>query len=113
MSWALKGLPGSERIVEYEAKLTPFCREASAWRLPVRPAQVRSERAVGYPGDPSPGSDRTEVYDNFYYMPPQEFLGANFIAAKLNKLAEPSQGAQTLRDPDPDADAQADDDSGR
>jgi signal transduction histidine kinase len=25
----------------------------------------------------------TEVYDNFYYMPPQDFFGANPIAAKL------------------------------
>lgn len=31
MSWALKGLPGSERVVEYEAKLNTFSRAARAW----------------------------------------------------------------------------------
>lgn len=85
MSWALKGLPGSERIVEYEAKLNTFlpgsqCLAVCQYDQRKFDPSVLLDILVTHPL----AVIGTEVYDNFYYMPPQEFLGANSIAAKLN-----------------------------
>lgn len=85
MSWALKGLPGSERIVEYEAKLNTFlpgsqCLVVCQYDQRKFDPSVLLDILVTHPL----AVIGTEVYDNFYYMPPQEFLGANSIAAKLN-----------------------------
>jgi signal transduction histidine kinase len=85
MSWALRGLPGSERTVEYEAKLNRFlpgspCLAVCQYDQRKFDSSVLLDILVTHPL----AAIGTEVYENFYYMPPQEFLGANFIAAKLN-----------------------------
>jgi len=85
MSWALKGLPGSERIVEYEAKLNTFFPGSECLAIcqydrrkfdPGVLLDVLATHPLAVIG--------TEVYDNFYYMPPQDFFGANPVAAKLD-----------------------------
>jgi len=85
MSWALKGLPGSERVVEYEARLNTFfpgskCLAISQYdRRRFDPGvllDILATHPLAVIG--------TEVYDNFYYMPPQDFFGANPVAAKLD-----------------------------
>ncbi len=85
MSWALKGVPGSERIVEYEAKLNTFFPGSQCLAIcqydrrkfgPSVLLDVLATHPLAVIG--------TEVYDNFYYMPPQDFFGANPVAAKLD-----------------------------
>jgi signal transduction histidine kinase len=85
MSWALKGVPGSERIVEYEAKLNTFfpgsrCLAICQYdrrrfdpRVLLDVLQTHPLAVIG-----------TEVYENFYYMPPQDFFGTRPEAAKLD-----------------------------
>jgi signal transduction histidine kinase len=85
MSWALKGLPGSERIVEYEAKLNTFfpgskCLAVCQYDRRKFDAGVLLDVLATHPL----AVIGTEVYDNFYYMPPQDFFGANPVAAKLD-----------------------------
>ena len=85
MSWALKGLPGSERVVEYEAKLNTFfpgsaCLAVCQYDRRRFDASVLLEVLATHPL----AVVGTEVYDNFYYMPPQDFFGANPVAAKLD-----------------------------
>jgi signal transduction histidine kinase len=84
MSWVLKGLPGSERIIEYEASLNTFIPESQCLALcqydrrkfdPTLLLDVLATHPLAVTGN--------EVYENFYYMPPQEFFGANPVAAKL------------------------------
>jgi signal transduction histidine kinase len=85
MSWALRGLPGSERVVEYEAKLNTFfpgspclaiCQYDRRKFDPGVLLDVLATHPLAVIG--------TEVYDNFYYMPPQDFFGASPVAAKLD-----------------------------
>lgn len=85
MSWALKGLPGSDRMVEYEAKLNTFFPGSQCLAIcqydrrrfdPHVLLEVLETHPLAVIG--------TEVYDNFYYMPPQDFFGAHPVAAKLD-----------------------------
>jgi len=85
MSWALNGLPGSERIVEYEAKLNTFfpgstCLALCQYDRRKFDAAVLLDVLATHPL----AVIGTEVYDNFYYMPPQDFFGDHPITAKLD-----------------------------
>jgi hypothetical protein len=102
MTWALRELPGSERLIEYEAKLNEFFGSA-------KPKDEASSRGFAE----APGSkclaicqyDRwhftpevlldvlrthpiavvgTMVYDNLYYVPPADLLGDNLPATTLH-----------------------------
>jgi signal transduction histidine kinase len=84
MSWALKGIPGGERMIEYEAKLNTFFPGSQCLGIchydrrkfdPSVLLEVLATHPMVVIG--------AEVYDNFYYMPPQDFFGANPVAAKL------------------------------
>jgi signal transduction histidine kinase len=81
MSWALKGLPGSEKIIEYEAKLNDFFPGSNCLAIcqydrrrfgPEVLLDVLTTHPIAVVG--------TEFYENFYYIPPHEYLG--------NKLPE-------------------------
>jgi len=84
MTWALQGLPGSERLIEYEAKLNEFFPSSKCLAV----CQYDQQRL-----DPAVLLDvlRTHpiavvgavVYDNFYYIPPAELLGGELPAAEL------------------------------
>jgi signal transduction histidine kinase len=84
MSWALKGLPGSERLIEFEGRLNAFFPGSGCLAL----CQYDRRRF-----DPHVLLDALqahplavigpEVYDNFYYMPPQELLGSDPLEVKL------------------------------
>jgi signal transduction histidine kinase len=85
MSWALRGLPGCERLIEYEARLNTFFPGSRCLALcqydrrrfdPRVLLDVLATHPMAVIG--------TEVYENFYYMTPQEFLGANPAAMQLN-----------------------------
>jgi signal transduction histidine kinase len=102
MSWALKGPPGSERIVEFEARLNTFFPGSKCLAI------CQYDRRRFDPGvlldvlatHPLAVIAR-EVYDNFYYMPPQDFFGAHPVAAKLdswlNHLKERKRSETQIR----------------
>jgi two-component system cell cycle sensor histidine kinase/response regulator CckA len=85
-TWALKGLQGSERLIEYEAKLNEFFPDSKCLAIcqydkrrfePGFILDILSTHPIAVVG--------TEVFDNFYYMPPKDFLGPDPEAAKLDK----------------------------
>jgi len=74
MSWALKGLPGSERLIEYEAKLNEFFPNNKALAIcqydrrifkPNLLLNVLLTHPIVVIG--------TKIYENFYYMPPEKY----------------------------------------
>lgn len=85
LSWALRSLPGCERLIEYEAWLNTFfpgsrCLALCQYDRRKFDPRVLLDALATHPM----AVIGTEVYDNFYYMPPQEFLGANPAAMQLN-----------------------------
>ena len=89
MSWALRGLPGSERLIEYEAKLNRFfpgsrclaiCQYDRRKFAPDILLDVLATHPLAIVG--------TELYDNFYYIHPQDLLGQNPEGARLNNWLE-------------------------
>ena len=85
MTWALRGLPGSERLVEYEAKLNRFfpgsrcvavCQYDRRKFGPDLLLDVLTTHPVAVVG--------TEVYENFYYIPPDKYLGDRLTEAMLD-----------------------------
>jgi len=98
----LRGLPGSERVVEYEAKLNTFfpgspCLAICQYDRRKFDAGVLLEVLATHPL----AVIGTEVYENFYYMPPQDFFGSNPVAAKLdswlNHLKERKRSETQIR----------------
>jgi len=84
MGWTLRGLPGSERLIEYEAKLNGFFPGSKCiglcqydWRAfgPQLLMDVLSTHAVAVVN--------AIVYDNYYYMSPATVLGHDVSAAQL------------------------------
>ncbi len=78
MSWALKTPPGSEQIINYEAKLNEFfpgskcigiCQYDKRLFPPAMLMDVLATHPLAIIG--------TEVFDNFYYMPPKDLLHYN------------------------------------
>lgn len=76
MSWALRGLPGSERLMEYEAKLNHFfpgseCLAVCQYDRRLFGPDILIDVITTHPlvviG--------TNIYENFYYIPPDEFIG--------------------------------------
>ncbi|NYB52613.1 MAG: PAS domain S-box protein [Methanobacteriaceae archaeon] len=74
MSWVLKGLPGSEHLIEYEAKLNEFFGSSKAlaicqYDMRLFEPEILLNVLLTHPmvviG--------TRIYENFYYMPPQEY----------------------------------------
>ena len=74
MSWALKGMSGSERLIEYESKLNDFFPESKCLALCqydrrlFKPEMLLDVLAT----HPAVVVD-TDVYQNAYYTPPSEF----------------------------------------
>ncbi|HIE27180.1 TPA: PAS domain S-box protein [Candidatus Poribacteria bacterium] len=84
MTWALRGLPGSERLIEYEAKLNEFFPGSKCLALcqydrrrfkPEVLLDVLRTHPIVVVG--------TKTYDNFYYIPPAELLDHNLPATEL------------------------------
>ena len=104
MSWALRGLPGSERLIEYEAKLSRFfpgskclaiCQyDRRAFSAPLL-LDVLSTHPIAVIG--------TSVHDNLYYVPPDALLGPDPQAARLRAwtrtLVERKDGSQVPVEP--------------
>jgi KaiC/GvpD/RAD55 family RecA-like ATPase len=84
MTWALENPPGSHRLIEYEAKVNAFFRGCKCTALcqydrarfsPVVILNVLYSHPVVVVG--------AKTYDNFYYIPPEDFLGDDVPAAVL------------------------------
>jgi signal transduction histidine kinase len=76
MTWALEGAPGVERLVEYEALLNRHVARSNLfgicqYDLSRFPAGTLLELLAVHPKAILAG----ELVDNFYFMPPEEFLG--------------------------------------
>lgn len=78
MSWVLQGFPGSEKILEYEAKLNDFfpkhpCLAICQYDRRKYNPEILKKVIMAHPfllhGD--------GFYENFYYIPPEGFLGSS------------------------------------
>jgi PAS domain S-box-containing protein len=103
MTWALRGAPGSDRLIEYESKLNDFfpgskclaiCQYDRRRFEPPVLLDVLSTHPTVVVG--------TEVYDNFYYTPPAEFLRRDLPATTLHywleNLAARKRAEEALRE---------------
>ena len=96
MTWALSGAPGSSRLIEYEAKLNDFFPGSKCLALcqydmrrfnPDSLLDILRTHPIAVAG--------TTPYDNFYYIPPEEFLGPDVQSSQLrNWLANLSSRRQ-------------------
>ena len=102
MTWALRGLPGSEQLIEYEARLNDFfpgsrclaiCQYDQRRFDPAVLLDVLRTHPTAVIG--------TEVYDNLYHVPAVELLNANPAAAELRhwlrNLAERQRAQERIR----------------
>ena len=102
MTWALRGLPGSEQLIEYEARLNDFfpgsrclaiCQYDRRRFDPAVLLDVLRTHPTAVIG--------TEVYDNLYHVPAVELLNANPAAAELRhwlrNLAERQRAQERIR----------------
>lgn len=99
MTWALRGLSGSERLIEYEAKLNEFLPGSRCLAI------CQYDRRRFEPGllldvlttHPTVVIG-TKVYEKFYYLPPKDFLGPEPEKVKLeswiHNLAERRQAEE-------------------
>ena len=102
MTWVLQGLPGSERLIEYEARLNEFfpgsqcaglCQYDRRCFDPAVLLDVLRAHPIVILG--------TVVYDNSYYIPPAELLGGDLSPVMLRhwleNLAERKRAEEELQ----------------
>ena len=102
MTWVLQGLPGSERLIEYEARLNEFfpgsqcaglCQYDRRCFDPAVLLDVLRAHPIVIVG--------TVVYDNSYYIPPAELLGGDLppvmLRHWLENLAERKRAEEELQ----------------
>lgn len=105
MTWALRGLPGSGRLIEYEAKLNTFFPGSRALAIcqydrrrfdPDTIMSMLNIHPIVIVG--------TEVYENLYYITPGEFLSIRSKSAELDcrlkNLREHKKIIEALRESD-------------
>jgi PAS domain S-box-containing protein len=104
MTWALRGLPGSERLIEYEIKLNEFLPGSQCLALcqydrrrfePEVLMDVMRTHPISVIG--------AQVYENFYYIPPAELLRRDELPAVelrhwIQNLAERKRAEEELRE---------------
>ena len=103
MTWVLKGLPGSERLIEYEAKLNEFfpgckcmgiCQYDRRRFAPEILLDVLTTHPIVVIG--------TEMFENFYYMTAEDFLGPDAAEKRLknwlDNIVERKRTEETLRE---------------
>ncbi|MFW9990843.1 MAG: MEDS domain-containing protein [Candidatus Odinarchaeota archaeon] len=102
MTWALKNLPGSERLIEYESKLNDFfpgskCLAICQYNLEQFSPDVIIEVVNTHPYV----IKGTEIYDNFYFIPPREYfsedLPAVILKHRLDQLKEKKKAQEILK----------------
>jgi PAS domain S-box-containing protein len=89
MSWALNGSPGSERLIEYEAKLNELIPENQCLALcQYDKRRFSSELLQGVLYTHPVIAVGTNIFDNFYYIAPIDHLGGNLEQAKLDNYLQ-------------------------
>jgi len=101
MSWTCRRLPGLDKLIEYEAKLSDFiqsskCLAICQYNMRIFDPAVLLDVLCTHPlcvvG--------TEVYENPYYIPPADIFSPDLPAAKLrnwlDNLAEHNRADQAL-----------------
>lgn len=93
MTWALRDLPGSDKLIEYEAKLNNFFLNNKAIGMcQYDMRRFSSEILLDVLSTHPLAVIGTEIYDNFYYIPPDEFLGPDrqgaILRQKIKNLKE-------------------------
>jgi PAS domain S-box-containing protein len=86
MTWVLGAKPGSERLIEYEAKLNGFfpkskCMAICQYDMRKFEPSVLLDVVRTHPYV----VNGTEIYDNFYFLDPEEFFEPNRELVLLNK----------------------------
>ncbi|MBC8264566.1 MAG: MEDS domain-containing protein [Anaerolineales bacterium] len=103
MTWALRGLPGSKRLIEYEVKLNDFLPGSQCLAIcQYDRRRFDSEVLLDVLRTHPIAIVGKEVYDNFYYIPPDELLGGDLpvveLGHSLENLAERKRAEEALRD---------------
>jgi PAS domain S-box-containing protein len=89
MSWALRGLPGSERLIEYEAKLNQFFVDRQCLAVcQYDRRRFESEVLLDVLRTHPIAVIGTQIYENFYYVPPEELLGQTSTEAAFQRWLE-------------------------
>ncbi len=101
MTWALRGLPGSERLIEYEIKLNEFLPGSSCLAIcQYNRWQFDSSLLVEILRTHPIAIIGTEVYHNFYYIPPEDLLSKDAETKKfkqwINNLAQKKEMETSL-----------------
>lgn len=87
MSWALRGLPGSERLIEYETKLNGFFASNQCLAICQYDRRLFSPDLLFKVMTTHPTVViSNEIYDNGYYIPPRDVLGPDPYSARLTNL---------------------------
>ena len=84
MTWAMRDLPGSDRLIEYEARLNDFfpgsrCLALCQYDMPQFPPALLLDVLRTHPL----AVIGTEIYDNPHYISPSNLLGMDRAAADL------------------------------
>jgi signal transduction histidine kinase len=103
MTWALRDVPGSERLIEYETRLNRFlpgsqCATICQYDRRRFPAKLLLDVLRTHPI----AMIGTEVYGNSYYIPPDTLLSGDPAEIELEcwirSLAERQQAEHTLQE---------------
>lgn len=89
MFWALRGLLGSERLIEYESKLNQFFPNSKALAIcqydcRVFQPEILLDILITHPI----AVLGTEIYENFYYIPTEKFSALKLPEITLNHWKE-------------------------
>ena len=101
MSWTLRGLPGSERLIEYEGKLNHFfdlnrCLAICQYDVRLFPPELLLGVLATHPVV----AIGTQLYENFYYMAPADFVRGDSRARLdhwLSNLRERKQAKEKAK----------------
>jgi PAS domain S-box-containing protein len=86
MTWVLRGLPGAERLIEYEALLNGFFAGSKCMGLcQYDMRRFDAETLLGVLSTHPVVVIGAEVYDNFHYVPAEDVLGGSRSAATLRQ----------------------------
>lgn len=89
MSWALRDLPGSDRLMEYETKLNEFFPKNEILAICQYDTRLFSpEILLDVLGNHPIAMIGVDVYENLYYIPFTEFASINLSELTLNRWLE-------------------------
>ena len=89
MTWVLKDLSEMKKLIIYESKLNEFIPESKCLAIcQYDQRQFSSEILLGVLRTHSNAVINTEIFDNFYYIPPDKFFSENLSQIVLLSFGE-------------------------